>query len=38
MKPGGLLQPLSVIDWMWDDISMDFIVDLSLNAHKYNSI
>jgi hypothetical protein len=28
MKPRGLLQPLSVLDWKWDDISMDFIVGL----------
>jgi hypothetical protein len=38
MKPGGLLQPLSISDWKWDDISMDFIVGLSLTACKYNSI
>jgi hypothetical protein len=28
MKPGGLLQPLSISDWKWKDISMDFIVGL----------
>jgi hypothetical protein len=38
MKSGGLLQPLSVPDWKWDDISMDFIVGLPLTARKYNSI
>jgi hypothetical protein len=38
MKPGCLLQPLSILDWKWDGISMDFIVGLPLTAHKYNSI
>jgi hypothetical protein len=38
MKPGGLLQPLSILEWKWDDISMDFIVGLSLTARKYDSI
>jgi hypothetical protein len=38
MKPEGLLQPLSIPDWKWDDISMDFIVGLPLTARKYNSI
>jgi hypothetical protein len=38
MKPGRLLQPLSIPDWKWDDISMDFVVGLPLTAHKFNSI
>jgi hypothetical protein len=38
MKPGGLLQPLSIPDWKWDDISMDFIVRLPLIARKFDSI
>jgi hypothetical protein len=38
MKPEGLLQPFSIPDWKWDDISMDFIVGLPLTAHKYNLI
>jgi hypothetical protein len=38
MKPGGLLQPLSISDWKWDDISMDFVVGLPLTARKFDSI
>jgi hypothetical protein len=38
IKPGGLLQPLSIPDWKWGDISMDFIVGLPLTAHKFDSI
>jgi hypothetical protein len=38
MKPGGLLQPLSILDWKWDDISIDFIVGLPLTGCKCNSI
>jgi hypothetical protein len=30
MNPGGLLQPLSIPEWKWDDISMDFIMCLPL--------
>jgi hypothetical protein len=38
MKPGGLMQPLSIPDWRWDDINIDFIVGLPLTAHKFDSI
>jgi hypothetical protein len=38
MKPGVLLQPLSIPDSKWGDISMDFIVGLPLNARKFDSI
>jgi hypothetical protein len=38
MKPGGLLQPLSIPEWKWDDISMNFIVGLPLTACKFYSI
>jgi hypothetical protein len=38
MKPGGFLQPLSILDWKWNDISMDFIVGLPFTAHKFDLI
>jgi hypothetical protein len=38
MKPRGLLQPLSILDWKWKDIIMDFIVSLPLTARKFDSI
>jgi hypothetical protein len=38
MKPGGLLQPLGIPEWKWDDISMNFIVGLHLTARKFDSI
>jgi hypothetical protein len=38
MKPGALLQLLSIAEWKWDDISMDFIVGLPMTAHKVDSI
>jgi hypothetical protein len=38
LKSRGLLQPLSILEWKWDDISMDFIVGLPMAAHKFDSI
>jgi hypothetical protein len=38
MKPGRLLQPLSILEWKWDDISMYFIVGLPMTSHKFDSI
>jgi hypothetical protein len=38
LKLAGVLQPLSIFTWKWDDISMDFIVGLPLTARKKDSI
>jgi hypothetical protein len=38
MKPAGLLPPLLVPDWKWDDISMDFILGLPTTQKENNSI
>jgi hypothetical protein len=38
MKPEGLLQLLSIPEWKWDDVSMDFIVGLPMTARKFDSI
>jgi hypothetical protein len=38
MKPRRLLQPLTILDLKWDDISKDCIVGLPLTSHKFDSI
>jgi hypothetical protein len=38
MKPRELLQPLSILEWKWDDISMDFTVGLPMTTRKFDSI
>jgi hypothetical protein len=37
-RPAGLLQPLKVLKWKWEEISMDFIVGLPRTRDGYDSI
>ncbi|WVZ58387.1 hypothetical protein U9M48_008666 [Paspalum notatum var. saurae] len=38
LKPVGMLQPLAVPAWKWEDIHMDFIVSLPRTQKGYDSI
>jgi hypothetical protein len=37
-RPAGLLQPLYIPHWKWDEIGIDFIVDLPHTRASYDSI
>ena len=37
-RPAGLLQPLKIPEWKWEEISMDFIVGLPRTQSGYESI
>jgi hypothetical protein len=38
LRPAGNLQPLSILEWKWENICMDFIVGLPRTSREYNSI
>jgi hypothetical protein len=38
LRPAGNLQPLSILEWKWENLCMDFIVGLPRTSSGYNSI
>ncbi|TYK14639.1 ty3-gypsy retrotransposon protein [Cucumis melo var. makuwa] len=37
-KPAGLLQPLSILEWKWENVSMDFITGLPRTLRGFSVI
>jgi hypothetical protein len=37
-RPTGLLQPMKILEWKWDEVGMDFIVGLPHTQRGYDSI
>ena len=36
--PSGLLQPIRILEWKWDRITMNFVVGLPLIGRKHDSV
>ena len=37
-RPAGLLQPMKILEWKWEEVGMDFIVGLLRTQKGYDSI
>ena len=37
-RPAGLLQPMKIPEWKWEEVGMDFIVGLPCTQRRYDSI
>ena len=37
-KPGGMLQPLPIPEWKWEEITMDFLTNLPKSQEGFDTI